>query len=169
MPAAPKGAAPRRATPKPDIEIAADHARRFLVRRHLLAPPRALAAEAASVLTVVERLGLLQFDPLEVPGARNHDLVLHNRIRDYRRGWAEQWLYGEDRRLIEVYNKSLNILPIEQLPHYAITWDHAQGNYNEGILREQSAVADAIVSTIEREGPLSTAAFKEHGHAIDWW
>jgi hypothetical protein len=153
----------------PELEISADHARRFLVSRHLLAPPRSLAAEAASVLRVVERLGLLQFDPLEVPGARNHDLVLHARIRDYQRGWAEAWLYGEDRRLIEVYNKSLNILPIGELPHYAISWDQAAAEYAHGILREQAAVAEAIVSTIEREGPLSTAAFKEHGHAIDWW
>ena len=153
----------------PALHISADHARRFLVSRHLLAPPRALAPEAASVLRVVDRLGLLQFDPLEVPGARNHDLVLHDRIRGYRRGWAEQWLYGDDRRLIEVYNKSLNILPMEQLPHYAISWDNAQGYYNDRILKEQSTVADAILSTIRREGPLSTAAFKEHAHAIDWW
>jgi uncharacterized protein YcaQ len=169
MPAAPKSTAPTPAVSTAALEISADHARRFLVSRHLLAPPRALAPEAASVLRVVERLALLQFDPLEVPGARNHDLVLHARIRDYQRGWAEQWLYGDDRRLIEVYNKSLNILPIEELPHYAITWDTAQGYYNDRILREQSKVADAILSTIERDGPLSTAAFKEHGHAIDWW
>ena len=157
------------ATPRPEIEISADHARRFLVSRHMLAPPRALASEATSVLRVIERLGLLQFDPLEVPGARNHDLVLHNRIRDYRRGWAEEWLYGDERRLIEVYNKSLNILPIEQLPHHAISWEHAATEYRDGILREQSKVADAILSTIERDGPLSTAAFKDHQHAVDWW
>jgi uncharacterized protein YcaQ len=153
----------------PALEISAAHARRFLVSRHLLAPPRSLASETASVLRVVERLGLLQFDPLEVPGARNHDLVLHARIRDYQRGWAEGWLYGDDRRLIELYNKSLNILPIRELPHYAISWEQATDEYGHGILREQAEVAEAIVSTIEREGPLSTAAFKEHGHAIDWW
>jgi uncharacterized protein len=151
------------------MRISADHARRFLVRRHLLAPPRSLPARAASVLTVIEHLGLLQFDPLEVPGARNHDLVLHARIRGYRRGWCERWLYGRDRRLIEVYNKSLNILPIEELPHYAIAWDRGQRQYQDSILREQSAVADAIVAKIRRDGPLSTASFKEHNHAIDWW
>ncbi|HET6744778.1 MAG TPA: winged helix-turn-helix domain-containing protein, partial [Candidatus Limnocylindria bacterium] len=67
------------ADPTPELEIAADHARRFLVRRHLLEPPRSLPAEPASVLRVIQHLGLLQFDPLEVPGARNHDLVLHAR------------------------------------------------------------------------------------------
>ena len=30
-------------------------------------------------------------------------------------------------------------------------------------------MANAILSTIKREGPLSTADFKEHGHSIDWW
>jgi phosphoenolpyruvate-protein phosphotransferase (PTS system enzyme I) len=67
------------------IRLSAEQARRFLVRRHLLAPPRSLAAEPESVLAVVERLGLLQFDPLEVPGARSHDIVLHSRINRYRR------------------------------------------------------------------------------------
>ena len=151
------------------IRISADHARRFLVRRHLLAPPRSLAARAASVLTVIQHLGLLQFDPLEVPGARNHDLVLHARIRGYRRGWCERWLYGSDRRLIEVYNKSLNILPIEELPHYALAWDRAGRHYDGTILREQAAVADAIVAQIGKDGPLSTAAFRDHNQPVDWW
>jgi uncharacterized protein len=156
-------------TPTPDLRITADRARRFLVSRHLLDPPRAQAPEAASVLRVVERLGSLQFDPLEVPGARNHDLVLHARIKGYRRGWCEQWLYGSDRRLIEVYNKSLNILPMHELPHYALAWDRSGERYRDTILREESAVADAILAKITADGPLSTAAFRDHNHAVDWW
>jgi uncharacterized protein len=155
--------------PAAQRQISADHARRFLVSRHLLDPPRSLPAEATSVLRVVDRLGGLQFDPLEVPGARNHDLVLHARIGDYRRGWCEEWLYGPDRRLVEVYNKSLNILPIQELPHYAVAWDRASSRYSDGILREQAKVADAIVEQIRRDGPLSTASFRDHNHQIDWW
>jgi uncharacterized protein YcaQ len=128
-----------------------------------------LPARAASVLTVIDHLGLLQFDPLEVPGARNHDLVLHARIRGYRRGWCERWLYGRDRRLIEIYNKSLNIVPMVELPHYAIAWDRSGRHYDGTILRDQAAVADAIVTQIRQDGPLSTASFKEHNHAVDWW
>lgn len=151
------------------LRISADHARRFLVHRHLLAPPRALRAEAASVLTVIERLGLLQFDPIEVPGARNHDLVLHARIGGYRRGWCEQWLYGADRRLIEIYNKSLNILPMAELPHYRIDWARADGKVSGGVLRKQARVMKAVLERIENDGPLSTAAFAEHKHRVDWW
>ena len=151
------------------MRISADHARRFLVTRHLLAPPRSLKAAPASVLEVVERLGLLQFDPLEVPGARNHDLVLHARIKGYLREWCEQWLYGEDRRLIELYNKSLNMVPMHELPHYRITWQRNRPGLDDGILKEQSAVAKAVLKRLRTDGPLSTAAFSEHGHAVDWW
>jgi uncharacterized protein YcaQ len=151
------------------LSISADHARRYLVARHMLAPPRELPAEPESVLRVVERLGSLQFDPLEVPGARNHDLVLHARIRGYERPWLDRWLYGPDRRLIEVYNKSLNILPIGELPHYRLAWERAEAWYRDRILAEQAPVADAILETIRAEGPLSTAAFRHHGHAVEWW
>src|SRR6187397_2014159 len=151
------------------LQIGADQARRFLAIRHLLAPPRNLPAEPASVLAVVERLGLLQFDPLEVPGARNHDLVLHARIDGYRREWCESWLYGPNRRLIEIYNKSLNLLPMAELPHYRVSWDRNAPAMDEGILAEQAPVAEAILRRLKTDGPLSTAAFSEHGHAVDWW
>jgi uncharacterized protein len=151
------------------LQISAEHARRFLVQRHLLAPPRALPAEPESVMSVVERLGLLQFDPLEIPGARNHDLTLHARIGGYQREWCEALLYGPDRRLIELYNKSLNILPMHQLPHYRVTWQRNTEHYDNGILAEQADVAQAILRRLKTDGPLSTAAFSEHGHAVDWW
>lgn len=151
------------------LHLAADHARRFLVTRHLLAPPRSLPAKPASVMAVVERLGLLQFDPLEVPGARNHDLVLHARITGYRREWCDAWLYGSDRRLIEIYNKSLNLVPMRELPHYRISWQRNGPEIDNGILAEQADVAGAILRRLETDGPLSTAAFSEHGHAVDWW
>jgi uncharacterized protein YcaQ len=128
-----------------------------------------LPAEPSSELAVTRRLGMLQFDPLEVPGARNHDLVLHARIKGYRREWCEEWLYGPDRQLFEIYNKSLNIVPIEELPHHRVSWDRHLDRYEEGILREHADVAHNILQRIAAEGPLSTAAFAEHGHSVDWW
>jgi uncharacterized protein len=157
------------------ITISAHHARRFLVRRQLLDPPRCLPPEPESVLRVIERLGSVQFDPVEVPGARSHDLTFHARIKDYQRAWADRWLYGPpdgdpaDRRLIELYNKSLNLLPIDELPYYALAWQRHNVRYENGILRDESKVADAILARIKTEGPLSSTAFKEHNHSVDWW
>lgn len=152
------------------IQISADHARRFIVTRHLLAPARSLPPEPESVMAVVERHGLLQFDPLEVPGARNHDLVLHARVAGYRREWCEQWLYGADRRLFELYNKSLNMVPMDELPYHRITWERfAAANEEDSLLAQQADVAKAILKRLKTDAPLSTAAFSEHSHAVDWW
>ena len=153
------------------LSISADHARRFLVRRHLLDPPRSLPPSPESVLAVVERLGSLQFDPLETPGARNHDLVLHARIKGYRTAWCDAWLYAPpgERRLFEAYNKSLNILPLHELPYYRIAWDRAEERYRTRILKEKRKAVTEILGRLRREGPLSTAAVsKTMTGTVDW-
>jgi uncharacterized protein YcaQ len=149
------------------LELTAEEARRFLVRRHFLAPPRALPARAESVLRVVRELGSVQFDPLEVTGARNDDLVLAARIRNYRRGWMERWLYGApaERQLFEAYNKSLNILPVEELPVHRVDWEHwgqLDGVYHR-LLQRNPEIAEAILERLGREGPLPGSAFVERG------
>lgn len=151
--------------------ISADVARRFLVRRHLLDPPRALRANPESVLEVVRHLGSLQFDPLEVPGARNHELVLHARIDGYRHGWCERFLYAppDERRLFEAYNKSLNILPLDDLPFHRVAWARARARHDGGVLAERRAATRTILARIRAEGPLSTAAFRDsHRGRVDW-
>src|SRR5207302_8423047 len=90
-------------------DISAAVARRYLVLRHLLAPPRSLPPEPASIMRVVDRLGSLQFDPIDAAG-RNHDLALLARIRGYRREWTDDLLYKE-RALYETYNKGLSLVP----------------------------------------------------------
>jgi uncharacterized protein len=154
--------------PLPDLHLSADHARRFVVRRQLLDPPRSLPEKPESVLRVVDRLGSLQFDPLEVPGARNHDLVLHARIRGYRREWCDRWLYGKDRRLIELYNKSLNILPTDELPYYRLAWSRGASSYRE-FLAEHASLAKRIRDQIREHGPVSTASFRDVQDRVQWW
>src|SRR5215475_10903846 len=159
--------------PGDGLELSAAEARAFLVRRHFLSPPRALPARAESVLRVVRELGSVQFDPLEVTGARNDDLVLAARIRGYRRAWTERWLYGppEQRQLFEAYNKSLNILPVEELPVHRVDWEHwrrRDGAYYR-LLKRHGDVAAAILDRLGREGPLPGSAFVERGGARLHW
>lgn len=118
---------------------------------------------------MVRRLGSLQFDPLEVPGARSHDLVLHARIAGYRREWCERWLYGPDRQLVELYNKSLNLLPLAELPYHRVSWTRFAERYDAGILKDHQAVVEAILERIRSQGPLSTAAFSDVAGSVDWW
>ena len=141
-------------------------ARRFLAIRHLVAPPRALPPDAASVMAVIDRLGSLQFNPLEVAG-RNHDLVLQARIAGYRRTLTDELLYGR-RLLFEGYNKSLNLLPTRELPYYRISWQTGADGWAGRLLVEQAPLAQKLLAEIEAHGPRSSTDF-ERGESIDWW
>jgi uncharacterized protein YcaQ len=146
--------------------LSAAVARRFLVVRHFLAPARSLPVAEESVLAVVDRLGSLQFDPLEVAG-RNHDLVLHARVAGYRRPWTDRLLY--DRRLLfEAYNKGLSILPTRELPWHRLTWDRARSVHEGETFREHGDHVAELLDRIRRDGPISMADL-ERSEVIDWY
>jgi uncharacterized protein len=141
-------------------------ARRFLAIRHFLAPPRSLPAEPASVMTVIDRLGSLQFDPLEVAG-RNHDLVLLARIDGYQRAWTDALLYGE-RALFEAYNKGLSILPVSELPYHRITWDRSRVRHDGDAFDEHAPLVEELLERIRTKGPLGPGEVGPRT-AIDWY
>jgi uncharacterized protein YcaQ len=141
-------------------------ARRFMAVRHILMPPRSLPAEADSVMRVVERLGSLQFDPLDVTG-RNHDLVLAARISGYQRAWTEALLY-DDRRLFEAYNKGLSLLPAAELPWFRVAWDQNLADHGPAAFRHHAALVEELLDRIRREGPLSSIDI-EPRTSIDWY
>ena len=148
------------------IRVSVPVARRFLVLRHLLAPPRALPPEPASVMAVVEQLGSLQFDPLAIAG-RNHDLVLQARIAGYRREMTDALLYDQ-RLLFEAYNKGLSILPTAELPLYRLTWDRARVEHDGGAFDEHAPLVEELLDRIRRHGRLSSIDVGPRA-AIDWY
>ena len=141
-------------------------ARRFFAVRHLLAPARSLPAKPDSVMTVLDRLGSLQFDPLDVAG-RNHDLVLLSRIRDYRREWTDALLY-RDRQLYETYNKGLSLVPTAELPWFRVTWDLNRLEHEGAAFDVHSALVEELLDRIVRDGPLSSTDVEPRA-AIDWY
>lgn len=155
------------------LTLDAAHARRFLVARHLLAPARAMPATPESILSIVERFGSLQFDPLEAPGARNHDLVLHARVAGYRRGRVEELLYpiGADaeRSLYETYNKSLNIVPIDELPFHRAARSEAASPHSHAILKKHHRTVEAIVERLADAGPQFPEAFDRTKKIVGYW
>jgi len=150
----------------PARPVARDVARRFLVLRHFLGPPRSLPPEKASVMRVVDRFGSLQFDPIDVTG-RNHDLVLASRITGYRREWTDALLY-EDRLLYEAYNKGLSLLPIADLPWHRLVWDRRRAAHENAAFDEHAPLVEELLGRIRENGPLS-ATDVEPRAAIDWY
>jgi uncharacterized protein YcaQ len=132
----------------------------------LLAPPRSLPPDPASVMRVIDRLGSLQFDPLEVAG-RNHDLTLLARVAGYRRSWTDGLLY-RDRVLYETYNKQLSIVPTAELPWYRLAWDREHAAHTGGAFDDHAPLVTELMERIRRAGPMSSTDL-EPREAIDWY
>src|SRR5215213_9852290 len=143
-----------------------DVARRFLAHHHFLAPPRAVEGGPDAVMRVIDRLGSLQFDPLDIAG-RNHDLVLLSRVADYRREWTDSLLY-ESRQLYEAYNKMLSILPTAELPWHRVGWDRARLEHDGGTFDEHAPLVEELLERIRRTGPMSSTDVEPRA-AIDWY
>lgn len=150
----------------PFLTISREVARRFLAIRHFLAPPRSLPAKPASVMTVFDRIGSLQFDPLDVAG-RNHDLVLLSRIAGYRRAWTDALLY-EERALFEAYNKGLSLLPTSELPYYRWIWDRLQIGHDAGVFVSHGDLVEELLERIRSRGPMAATDIEARG-SIDWY
>ena len=150
----------------PDHVVAPAVARRFLVLRHLLAPPRSLPPSTDSVMQVVGRIGSLQFDPLEVAG-RNHDLTLLARVGGYRRAWTDDLLY-RDRVLYETFNKMLCLVPTAELPWYRITWDRNRREHAHATFEQHAPLVKELLDRIREHGPMSSTDVEPRA-AIDWY
>ena len=141
-------------------------ARRYLVLHHLLAPPRSLPPGEDSVRCVFDRLGSLQFDPIDVAG-RNHDLVLLERVAGYRRQMTERLLY-EERSVYETYNKGLSLVPTAELPWYRQTWDEAHDEHRGGAFDEHAPLVEELLERIRNYGPMGATDI-EPREAIEWY
>ena len=163
--AADSAAAPRGPAPEPRL-ISPDVARRFLALHHFFAPPRSLPAGPVGILAVFERLGSIQFDPIEIAG-RNHDLVLLSRVAGYRREMTDRLLY-EERALFETYNKGLSLVPTADLPWYRVAWDRARRRHDDGAFDEHAPLVEELLRRIREIGPMSSIDVAPRA-AIDWY
>src|SRR5437588_8585655 len=149
------------------VKVTAEAARRFLVARHFLAPPRSLAGGPEAVLQVLRKFGSIQFDPIAVAG-RNHDLVLHARVAGYEPAWCDV-LYRR-REIFEATNKALSLVPTSEFPWFRHVMGRKGPRFHAAILAENAGVAERVLERIRAEGALSTLDFEpEHGAPKDWF
>lgn len=98
------------------MTITRDQARRFLLLRHNLLPPRSLTG-TEGILSFLRRVRSIQFDPLDRVGT-NPLLVLQSRIAGFRPEQLRDLLYGQ-RLLLEGFDKMLSIYHREDFPSFA--------------------------------------------------
>jgi hypothetical protein len=148
------------------VQTTAEAARRFLVARHFLAPARSVKGGKKAVLKIISKLGSVQFDPIAVAG-RNHDLVLHARVADYKPAWCDA-LY-ERREIVETTNKALSFIPTSEFPWFRVNGGRKGHRFHAAALADNAAVAGRVLERIRAEGPLSSHDFEREAGATKNW
>lgn len=150
------------------ITLTPAEARRRLVAHHGLARP--LGRGAAGTRKVLERLRCIQLDPLDVVGT-NADLVVMARTEDAGRG--DVWRHLFPRHAFEHFAKERCILPASAFAYYREQGHRAETPWWKHAERERripSAVIEAVLDEVRRNGPVTAAALTDHGavEPLDW-
>jgi uncharacterized protein len=145
------------------LTLTHEQARRFILAHQGLWPPRALAGRSG-VMTIIRRLGCIQFDPLDVVG-RNPELVLQSRIHDFRPEMLDALLY-EERQLVDGWDRNMAIYPVEDWPSFSRQRDRVRRNPGKSA-EAVASVLPQVREAIEARGPLSSLDL-DFDRTVDW-
>jgi uncharacterized protein YcaQ len=146
------------------------------MRRSLL-----LEALVPDIGTALTHHGYVQIDPINVCG-RMHDLILRNRVSDYREGDLMRHLHGDqspltpaDRRAFEHHVPDTNILvafPLDAWPHLLAAMhrrSRSNGAWSGKLTPRERRLADHILSEIAVRGPLSSESIEDSRQSRRVW
>jgi len=150
-----------------EINISKQEARRLLLSHHYLWPPRRLKG-GAGVLEYLQRVGCIQFDPINVVG-RNPDLVLQSRILNYKPQLLEDMLYKE-RSLLDGWDKLASVHQAKDWPHFKRFRQGLRQRFeNNSQAAPVHKAVELVKDAITQRGPLSSIEI-EHDERLqsDW-
>jgi uncharacterized protein YcaQ len=122
--------------------------RRILLAAQDLAAPPARRAGIAAVQTLIERLGFVQVDSINVL-ERAHHLILHTRLDGYKPATLQR-LLEEDRTLFEHWTHDASIIPTKWYPQ----WKPRFTRYKARLGNDYAPMAKSMRARIKRRGPV---------------
>jgi uncharacterized protein YcaQ len=140
---------------KMTLTLSRAEARRFLATYHFT---------PTDVPGVFERLGTVQYDPLN-PAGRNPDLVLQARVPGYQVDDWQKTAYT-DRLIYDAWDKMASLVPVSDWPMRAWLRTHTF-NTNKLLLEEQADAVAAALAELDARGPLSSLEFEDQSHFTD--
>jgi uncharacterized protein YcaQ len=147
-----------------NVELTKGQARRFMLAHQGLWPPCAAQGKAGA-LDTIQRVGCIQFDPLNIVG-RNPELVLQARVADFQPAMLDELLYT-DRRLLDGWDKNMSIYGVEDWPYFRRYRDGALRYYGDES-RPATAILPQVRQALEERGPLSSLDL-DFDQTVDWW
>lgn len=144
------------------MKLTQAQASRYLLAHQRLLPPREATGKAA-VMDWMNRVGAIQFDPLDIVGCNPH-LVLQSRFAHYKPEQLNELLY-KDRLLIDGFDKQLSIWPVADWPAFSRSRDGS--HWYSGNQKEFADTITHVRGEIEARGPLCSVDF-EAREKVSW-
>jgi uncharacterized protein len=141
-------------------QITREQARQFLLVYQGLGLSRPASGKAA-VLKHFERVGSIQYDPLNLVGP-NPYLVLQSRIHGFKQQLLDELLYV-DRVLVDGWDKNMCIYSAGDWPYFRRYRERAREHYGERV----AAALPSIRAEIQNRGPLDSDDL-DHDEKVDW-
>lgn len=126
------------------IEITQKQARRALLAHQGVWPPRSLRGMEGA-LTYMQRVGSIQFDPVDVAGI-SPEIALCARVRGFKRGHLDALLYKQ-RRLCDVWDKNACIALAE---HHADLLENKEADWGWRPRVREADVTEALHAQLDR-------------------
>jgi uncharacterized protein len=154
--------------------LSASEARRIALSAVGLASPRPVRRGAGALNSVVDRLGQLQIDSVNVL-ARAHYLPAYSRLGAYDSAAFDQLAAGPNRRLFEFWGHEASLIDVALQP--ALRWRMTDArNLVSGYVglrrfaSEHRDFIDAVLREIDTRGPLAARDLEDGGRATgSWW
>ena len=123
-----------------------------------------------TVLDVVDRLGLLQIDSVNV-FERAHYMPLFSRLGNYKKSELDDLMGGFHPTLIEYWAHEASIIPLANWPLYRWRMDAYRDRAKWGMEAKDQKLVAQIRDQLKANGPMSTNQFETEANARKgtWW
>jgi uncharacterized protein len=137
-------------------DLSAADARRIAIAAQGLAAPRPPAVGAAELRAMIERLGVVQLDSVNVL-ARSHYLVAWSRLGAYDPALLDRLSHAAPRAVFEYWGHEASLLPVELQPQ--LRWRMARAHLDAWgrirAIRSRRGLVAKVLSAVAERGPLS--------------
>jgi uncharacterized protein YcaQ len=149
--------------PRPET-LSADQARRIAIAAQGLAEPRPTGRiDARQLRRVVDRMGLLQIDSVNVL-VRSHYLPVFSRLGPYPREVLDTLSWGRKADLFEYWGHAASLIPLRLQPHLRWRMERNRARENGWASRmaaRRPGYLDEVRELVRREGPIGAGATGE--------
>ena len=144
--------------------VSKSEARRLLLAQGLLDDPAAASSKPAALGKLIERMGFVQIDTINVV-ERAHHLILSSRIDSYDRSSLDVLTNPKHPSLFEHWTHDASVIPTRWFANWRARFDRYRvGSWHvKQMGRNADAVMRSVLDRVRRDGPMMSKHFEHAG------